>query len=85
VPLVRHVAFFESVKVAEKVEPIQKMVTVPIVSRTTGLAVGVAQISKKGETLADAGPDFTALDVRRAQDLFAGLADDLAKARPDRY
>lgn len=85
VPLVRHVAFFEAVKVAEKVEPIQKMVTVPILSRATGLAVGVAQISKKGATLGDAGADFAATDVRRAQEFFAPVADTLAGIRPPRF
>lgn len=85
VPLVRHVAFFESVKVAEKVEPIQKMVTVPIMQRSTGQAVGIAQISKKGATVADAGADFTATDVRRAQDFFAAFGEALIQGRPERF
>ena len=64
VPMVKHVAFFESVKIRDRVVPIQKMVTVPIVH--DGEAVGVAQISRKGETPAEAGPDFTAADVEKA-------------------
>jgi hypothetical protein len=83
VPLVRHVAFFESVRVAEKVRPIMKMVTVPIMQ--DGQVVGVAQVSKKGENLSEAGPDFTAADVRKVSDFFASKAGFLLAARPERF
>ena len=83
VPLVKHVAFFESVKLREKMVPIQKMITVPIL--LAGEAVGVAQVSRKGETPAEAGPDFTQADVKRAQDIFEAVAPYLVKGRPDRY
>jgi hypothetical protein len=83
VPLVRHVAFFESVKVTEKVQPIMKMVTVPII--TNGQVVGIAQVSKKGDTLTDAGPDFSAADVRKVNDYFDSKAYFLLAARPDRF
>jgi hypothetical protein len=83
VPLVRHVAFFESVKVTDKVMPIMKMVTVPIISR--GQIVGVAQVSKKGDTLTDAGPDFNNADVRKVSEYFESKADFLLAARPDRF
>ena len=83
VPLVRHVAFFESVKVTEKVLPIMKMVTVPIVSN--GQVIGVAQVSKKGDTLTDAGPDFTAADVRKVSEYFESKAEFLLAARPERF
>jgi hypothetical protein len=83
VPLVRHVSFFESVKIKDRASPIQKMVTVPILHE--GQAIGVAQISRKGESPATAGADFTPADVRRAQDLFGVLAGRLAAARPDGF
>lgn len=83
VPLVRHVAFFESVKLADKVQPIMKMVTVPILA--DGVVIGVAQVSKKGETLASAGPDFTAQDIHRVAEYFDGVARFLLAARPDRF
>ena len=83
VPMVKHVAFFESVKLREKVVPIQKMITVPILS--SGQAVGVAQISRKGETPAQAGPDFTPGDVKKAEELFAAVAPFLVEARPERF
>lgn len=83
VPMVKHVAFFESVKIRDRVAPIQKMVTVPIVH--DGTVVGVAQISRKGETPGEAGSDFTAADVTRAQDLFHAVAPYLVQARPDKF
>jgi len=83
VPMVKHVAFFESVKLKEKAVPIQKMITVPILH--SGEAVGVAQISRKGESPRDAGPDFTQADVEKAEEFFKGVAPYLVQARPDRY
>ncbi|HET7746679.1 MAG TPA: hypothetical protein VFM29_05230 [Vicinamibacteria bacterium] len=83
VPMVKHVAFFESVKLRDRAVPIQKMITVPILNGED--AVGVAQISRKGETAAEAGPDFSQADVNRAQELFEAVAPYLVQARPDRF
>ena len=84
VPMVRHVSFFESVKIKDRVSPpIQKMVTVPILYK--GTPIGVAQISRKGETPAAAGADFGAADVRKAQEFFEALAPFLYQARPDKF
>jgi hypothetical protein len=83
VPMVKHVAFFESVKLRDRPVPIQKMITVPILDGAE--PIGVAQISRKGETPAEAGPDFTATDVRRAEDFFRAVAPYLAQARPERF
>jgi hypothetical protein len=83
VPMVKHVSFFESVKLRDKVLPIQKMVTVPILDN--GTPVGVGQISRKGESPAQAGPDFTQADLRRAQDLFEQVGPRLFSARPERF
>jgi hypothetical protein len=83
VPMVKHVAFFESVKLRDRVVPIQKMITVPILNR--GTAIGVAQISRKGETPGEAGPDFTSADVKKAQDLFESVAPFLYEARPPKF
>lgn len=83
VPLVRHVAFFESVRVTDKVLPIMKMVTVPIMSN--GQVIGIAQVSKKGDTLSQAGPDFNAADVRKVNEFFESKAEFLLAARPDRF
>lgn len=83
VPLVRHVAFFESVKLRDKVAPIQKMITVPILHGAN--VVGVAQISRKGDSPTEAGPDFTAADVQRAEEIFRAVAGPLSDVRPELY
>ena len=83
VPMVKHVAFFESVKIRDRAVPIQKMITVPILH--DGDAVGVAQVSRKGETASEAGPDFSANDVRRAQEVFEVVAQYLVNSRPERF
>jgi hypothetical protein len=83
VPMVRHVSFFESIKLRDKPAPIQKMVTAPLLVR--GQAIGVAQISRKGDTPRDAGPDFTPADLRRAQEVLDSVAAYLAEARPAGY
>jgi hypothetical protein len=83
VPMVKHVSFFESIKLRDKPVPIQKMVTAPLLLR--GQAIGVAQISRKGETAREAGPDFTAADLKRAQEFFDAIAPYLFEARPPQY
>ena len=84
VPMVRHVSFFESVKIKDRPAiPIQKMITVPILLR--GDAVGVAQVSRKGVSPGEAGPDFTAADVAKAQEIFSRISPYLVEARPERF
>src|SRR5437660_3098578 len=83
VPMVKHVAFFESVKLRDRAVPIQKMITVPILQGED--AIGVAQVSRKGEMPAEAGPDFTGADVRKAQESFQAVAPDFMEAGPDRF
>ena len=83
VPMIKHVSFFESIKLRDRVSPIQKMITVPLMH--DGQAVGVAQISRKGETPVEAGPDFSAADVRRAEQIFQAVAPYLAAGRPDKF
>jgi len=83
VPMIRHVSFFESVKLRDRPAPIQKMVSVPIVE--AGEALGVAQISRKGDNPAEAGPDFTRADVIKAQEVFQAVAPSLATARPEQF
>ena len=68
VPMVKHVAFFESVKLRDRVVPIQKMITVPILF--DGRGRGRRADQPQGRTPTEAGPDFTAADVRKAQEIF---------------
>ena len=83
VRMVKHVSFFESVKLRDRALPIQKMITVPILDGEN--AVGVAQISRKGETPSEAGPDFTESDVKRVQAVFEEIASYLVGARPEKF
>ena len=83
VPVVKHVAFFESVRIRSRPVPIQKMITVPLLYRN-GVA-GVAQISRKGETSEDAGPDSSAGDVKKAEGFFQEASPYLWRARPDSF
>jgi hypothetical protein len=57
-------------------ESIQKIMSVPIVAGDR--VIGVAQISRKGETTGAAGPDFSSRDLSELQGLNAGLARFLA-------
>jgi len=83
VPMVKHVAFFESVKLRDRAVPIQKMITVPIIH--DGKAIGVAQVSRKGETAPEAGPDFSQADVQKAQAILESVTPVLVQALPDRF
>ena len=82
VPMVKHVSFFESIKLRDKPLPIQKMVTTLLVVK--GQPVGVAEISRKGETIRDAGADFTAADLRHAQEIFDRIAPSPGRSAPAR-
>jgi hypothetical protein len=42
-------------------------------------------VSRKGETALDAGPDFSAADVRKVQTFFQAVGPYLAEARPDKF
>jgi hypothetical protein len=72
--VVPHASVFEGVPVAEdeRAEPIQKIMSSPILAG--GKAVGVLQVSRKGKSPVDAGPDFTPLQLRNLK----SIADMLA-------
>jgi transcriptional regulator with GAF, ATPase, and Fis domain len=61
---VRHASVFEGVK-AESLNAtaIQKIISVPIIS--DGKVMGVIQISRKAQTPAEGGPDFTREDLNK--------------------
>jgi len=80
VPMVKHVTFFESVKLRGAPAPIQKMVTTPLLVGKQ--PIGVAEVSRKGASPREAGPDFTAADLQRAKAFFDPIAPSLAEARP---
>jgi hypothetical protein len=62
--IARHATVFEGVKTtAETAEAVQKIISAPILAE--GKVVGVIQVSRKGESLESAGPDFTPDDLGR--------------------
>jgi GAF domain-containing protein len=76
--VVPHASVFEAVPLAEEQrgDAIQKIMSAPIV--LNGETIGVVQVSRKGKTAAEAGPDFTHPQLR---DLKA-IADALAPCIP---
>jgi len=70
----KHASVFEAVNL-NKTKPkiIQKLMSVPVIGAEG--VVGVIQISRKGTTPQDAGPDFTNTDVQK----LLGFANQLAK------
>jgi len=59
----RHVSVFEAVPLGrDPSESIHKIMSAPILEGTR--VQGVVQISRKGSSLADSGPDFTQKDLR---------------------
>ena len=67
---VKHSSIFEMVKLGNQdqapdpeVRVIQKLMSAPVVG-ANGEVIGVVQVSRKGPTLAAAGPDFTPDDLQ---------------------
>ncbi|MFQ5724453.1 MAG: GAF domain-containing protein [Terriglobia bacterium] len=68
-----HPTVFEAVKFSKQgSDPIQKIISVPIVAE--GQGVGVIQISRKGKTAGAAGPDFGPKDVQELTQVATALA-----------
>ncbi|MCI4397299.1 MAG: hypothetical protein JHC34_00520 [Acidobacteria bacterium] len=73
----RHLKFFENVKGLETSGvPIQKMVALPVMAGDS--PIGVVEVSRKGRTAEEAGPNFTPEDAQKllalAKEFAAGLA-----------
>jgi hypothetical protein len=74
---VPHASVFEAVPIGDqRGEPIQKIMSVPIVLDKK--LVGVMQVSRKGKTGAEAGPDFTPMQLRELK----AMADSVAVCVP---
>ena len=70
----RHASVFEGVPLGRRQGVcIQKLMSAPILRN--GEVLGVAQISRKGESQQDCGPDFKPADLKTLQ----GLSDSLAR------
>ncbi len=72
--VVPHASVFEAVPIAEDMrgDPIQKIMSSPII--VGNQVVGVVQVSRKGKSPADAGPDFTHLQLRELKVISDALA-----------
>ncbi|MEW6756584.1 MAG: hypothetical protein AB1347_00015 [Acidobacteriota bacterium] len=80
----KHLRFFENVKGMETSGlPIQKMVALPLVH--SGKAIGVVEVSRKGKTPEDSGPNFTQEDAQRLVGLCKELAPALASLTPSPF
>jgi hypothetical protein len=74
---VPHASVFEAVPISEeRGEPIQKIMSAPMTIDKK--LVGVIQISRKGKTAAEAGPDFTHTQLRELK----LIADTIAPCVP---
>jgi signal transduction protein with GAF and PtsI domain len=72
--LVRHATVFEGVPLGRNEgEVIQKILSAPIIAE--GTVLGVVQVSRKGRSATDAGPDFTPQDLRSLVAMTAVLAE----------
>jgi len=78
----RHATVFEGVSLGRREgQCIHKMMSAPILEGTH--AVGVVQISRKGESVRDAGPDFTQKDLRTLTSLAPSLLRFLKLCKAD--
>jgi hypothetical protein len=76
----RHASVFEGVPLGRSQnEVIHKIMSAPIVQGDK--VIGVAQISRKGATPAEAGPDFTPRDLNELQAIGGSLRRFLALPR----
>lgn len=72
--VVPHASVFEAVPIADEMrgDPIQKIMSSPVISGNQ--VIGVVQVSRKGKTLTEAGPDFTHPQLRELKTIADALA-----------
>ena len=81
---VPHRSIFETIKLkdADAPLPIQKLMSAPVLG-TDGEVVGVVQISRKGDSSREAGPDFTKENLDKLQTIAALISPYIEKlSRP---
>lgn len=80
----KHLRFFENVKGMETSGvPIQKMVALPIMDGAT--PIGVVEVSRKGRTLQETGPNFTPQDAQALVGVCKSAAPYLSKLVPEPF
>lgn len=77
---VPHRSIFETIKLKdlEAPQPIQKLMSAPVLG-TDGEVVGVVQISRKGDSSREAGPDFSKDNLDKLQVVASILSPYMAK------
>jgi len=79
---IKHLSIYEQVKTSETgPKIIQKMLTLPLILE--GKATGVIQISRKGDTPEQSGPDFTQNDIQKILELSSSFLPSLIKSKPE--
>ncbi len=82
---VPHFGIYEQAKVKGKApKPIQKMVTAPLITPDKNI-LGAIQISKRGQTPQEAGPDFAPADLGKLSQICQVAAAFLKKAIPQDF
>lgn len=85
VPGVRHLGVYERIRSADgPPQDIQKMMSAPIIMPDE-TPVGVIQVSRKGKTLEDAGPDFSNADLARLSEACRALAVRIGSIIPKEF
>jgi hypothetical protein len=80
---VRHSSVFEVVKVGDSnAEVIQKLMSAPLLSPSGGV-IGVIQVSRKAQSPAAVGPDFTAQDLAKLKSIAASVGKAMAEGGKD--
>jgi GAF domain-containing protein len=81
--VVPHASVFEAVPIteSERGEPIQKIMSAPIVS--AGNVIGVIQVSRKANAAAEAGPDFTQPELQELKVISDTLAPFVLRCAMD--
>jgi hypothetical protein len=79
--LTKHLAFYERIlDKDEKATTIQKMMSVPV--RADGACFAVVQVSRKGESAAAAGPDFSPMELGLLLEICDAIAPALKRLQP---
>ena len=80
--IVRHASVFEGVKADSlTASAIQRIISAPILA--DGKVIGVIQISRKAETIAEAGPEFTSEDLGKLLAICKPLGKLIGHVAPD--
>jgi len=80
----KHLRFFENVRGMDTSgSPIQKMIALPLIHG--GSPLGVLEVSRKGRTPSDAGPDFTPQNAQALVAVSKEVTPLFAKLIPDPF